>query len=268
MDFYAVREGREPGIYFSWDECQKQTSRFSGAVFQKFSSYEDARMFVEETGIRPVEPVKDKFNPSSGNCFEADPNIRYFQASWENSTARGCDNTFSSIEEVEVYIKVKSMEDGEAKWKLCFPNYVKGATEHYSRGGLERNTCRAGLMAIFRALEGKPDPKAQLLIFSDNEISVKCIKAWNDEWKDENVNLTEEGDLIKKISDKMRNGRYTPILEYINSNSTDTQDNDPIAKDSDQDNQADTGWGDFEPFLSDDEDFSQMFLNKGKGEKH
>ena len=43
MKYYAVRIGRNPGIYHTWDECKRETMGFKGASFKKFSSLEDAR---------------------------------------------------------------------------------------------------------------------------------------------------------------------------------------------------------------------------------
>jgi len=46
MKYYAVKEGRKPGIYLSWDECKKQVNGYSGAVYKSFASKEDAREFM------------------------------------------------------------------------------------------------------------------------------------------------------------------------------------------------------------------------------
>lgn len=40
--FYVVWEGRSPGIYDSWEECQAQVEGFPGAKYKSFSSQEDA----------------------------------------------------------------------------------------------------------------------------------------------------------------------------------------------------------------------------------
>ena len=45
-NFYAVRVGITPGIYKTWDECSKNTSKFPGAVFKGFESYEEAEAFI------------------------------------------------------------------------------------------------------------------------------------------------------------------------------------------------------------------------------
>lgn len=44
--FYAVKEGREPGIYTSWPEAQAQVSGFAGAVFKSFPSKADAESYL------------------------------------------------------------------------------------------------------------------------------------------------------------------------------------------------------------------------------
>ncbi len=40
--FYVVWEGNEPGIYFSWKECQKQINGFDKAVFKSFPDFNSA----------------------------------------------------------------------------------------------------------------------------------------------------------------------------------------------------------------------------------
>ena len=36
MKIYAVRVGRTPGLYSSWEECKQQVNGYPGAVFKKF----------------------------------------------------------------------------------------------------------------------------------------------------------------------------------------------------------------------------------------
>ncbi len=44
--FYAVKVGREPGIYKTWAECQKQTSGFPSAVFKSFTTMAQAEEYM------------------------------------------------------------------------------------------------------------------------------------------------------------------------------------------------------------------------------
>ncbi|XP_056420082.1 ribonuclease H1-like [Hyla sarda] len=44
--FYAVRRGRQPGVYNSWDECKDQVSHYPYASYRKFPTYEQAQHFT------------------------------------------------------------------------------------------------------------------------------------------------------------------------------------------------------------------------------
>lgn len=44
---YAVRVGRKPGIYHTWDEAKAQVDGFKGPVFKGFTSMEEAEAFMK-----------------------------------------------------------------------------------------------------------------------------------------------------------------------------------------------------------------------------
>ncbi|MDR2649551.1 MAG: ribonuclease H family protein [Clostridiales bacterium] len=44
--FYAVRNGRNAGVYTSWDECRRQITGFSGAVYKGFNTEREALAFM------------------------------------------------------------------------------------------------------------------------------------------------------------------------------------------------------------------------------
>ena len=46
--FYAVANGRKPGIYTTWNECRDQVQGFKKARFKSFMDMESAREFVEK----------------------------------------------------------------------------------------------------------------------------------------------------------------------------------------------------------------------------
>ncbi|WP_425539560.1 ribonuclease H1 domain-containing protein [Microaceticoccus formicicus] len=46
--YYAVKVGKTPGIYETWEECQKQVKGFSGAVFKSFKLKRDAENYILE----------------------------------------------------------------------------------------------------------------------------------------------------------------------------------------------------------------------------
>ena len=44
--YYAVRCGRKPGIYYSWDICKKVVDGYPGAKYKSFKTKEEALAFV------------------------------------------------------------------------------------------------------------------------------------------------------------------------------------------------------------------------------
>lgn len=56
--FYAVKAGRKPGIYLSWDACKAQITGFSGAVYKGFETEDEARLFLSDSRIEK-EPSED-----------------------------------------------------------------------------------------------------------------------------------------------------------------------------------------------------------------
>lgn len=53
--FYAVKIGRNPGIYCTWDECFEQVNKFPGAKYKAFASYPEAEEFMNKDSINTVE---------------------------------------------------------------------------------------------------------------------------------------------------------------------------------------------------------------------
>lgn len=58
--FYAVRQGRKTGIYYTWDECKQQVTGYSGAVYKGFTLQKDAEDFLNNN---EKEIIKDNTNP-------------------------------------------------------------------------------------------------------------------------------------------------------------------------------------------------------------
>ena len=50
--YYAVKEGRRPGVYTSWDQAKAQVDKYPGAVHKKFNCLSDAQTFVGDPSAR------------------------------------------------------------------------------------------------------------------------------------------------------------------------------------------------------------------------
>ena len=77
MKFYAVRKGRQPGVYTTWPACENQVKGFPGAVYKAFSTKAQALAFVGEslpdaTVLPPAEtlPTTDAIHVwVDGSCL-------------------------------------------------------------------------------------------------------------------------------------------------------------------------------------------------------
>ena len=46
--YYAVKKGRQTGIFSTWEECQSMVNGYKGALFQSFSSMSAAKNYLKE----------------------------------------------------------------------------------------------------------------------------------------------------------------------------------------------------------------------------
>lgn len=75
--FYAVKRGRQTGIFTSWDECYAQVGGFAGAVHKSFASLQEAKLWL--FGSNEMEPLfadepmpTEKRTPSKTNSMHED----------------------------------------------------------------------------------------------------------------------------------------------------------------------------------------------------
>ena len=46
MNYYAVKKGRNPGNYTSWDSCLKEVKGYSGSIYKSFKTKEEAKAYM------------------------------------------------------------------------------------------------------------------------------------------------------------------------------------------------------------------------------
>jgi ribonuclease H-related protein len=65
MKFYAVRKGRVPGIYSTWDSCAAQVKGYPGAVYKSFKTQDEARLFMDGQGTPSLPRTESGPSPAS-----------------------------------------------------------------------------------------------------------------------------------------------------------------------------------------------------------
>ena len=73
VKYYAVKIGKVPGIYRTWDECKKMVDGFPNARYKSFLTLEEAKNFVgdqmQETDLKELDAyvfVDGSFNVATG----------------------------------------------------------------------------------------------------------------------------------------------------------------------------------------------------------
>ncbi|MDR3652940.1 MAG: ribonuclease H family protein [Paludibacter sp.] len=76
--FFVVWEGKEPGIYRSWDECKRQIHGFEGAIYKGFATEAEAREAMVSPcwdyigkNAKAKKPTKDEIDKFGTPNFES-----------------------------------------------------------------------------------------------------------------------------------------------------------------------------------------------------
>ena len=63
MPFYAVANGRDVGVFLSWDECNNSVKGYKNASYKKFDNREQAEEFIQASQQNAVVEKVDDFVP-------------------------------------------------------------------------------------------------------------------------------------------------------------------------------------------------------------
>ncbi|MDD7306214.1 MAG: ribonuclease H family protein [Peptoniphilaceae bacterium] len=147
MKYYAVRKGKNPGIYTSWDLCKDQVHGYKGAIYKSFTSKKDAENFLESKEEKPQIDEKTA--------------IAYVDGSYKQK-----DHSYGSG---VVYLTEKGGEEFYQRFDDSFSIYRNVAGE-----------VKASALAIKKAIK---DGKNKIYIHHDYQ----GVSSWADgEWKTNN----------------------------------------------------------------------------------
>ena len=72
--FYAVRKGKKPGIYSTWDECKNQVNGFPGAEYKSFKTKSEANAYMGLS--QPAKNIAPKITKSGSITLYSDGGSR------------------------------------------------------------------------------------------------------------------------------------------------------------------------------------------------
>lgn len=104
MKVYAVRKGRQTGLFETWDECKEQVSGFPGAEYKSFQSYDEAEDYLslkKRSGIQAdlTAYVDGSYNPSTRE-FSYGVVIIYPDGSLKKFSAKSADRSLADMRNV------------------------------------------------------------------------------------------------------------------------------------------------------------------------
>lgn len=164
---YAVRKGREIGIFDTWAECQKQVTGFSGAEYKSFTAREEALQFIE--GIEGNK-ASEKSPVQKGTGFGETIASEYSLSLDENTAIAYVDGSFDKISGDFSYGMV-ILYQGEER-TFCQRMQDKELAQMHNVAGEIK-----GAEAAMRYAAANEIPK--LIIYHDYEgIAKWCNGAW------------------------------------------------------------------------------------------
>ena len=221
MPFYAVRIGKIPGIYNTWDECKAQVMGFKGAIYKKFMKQQDAQKFIDNTSTT--------YNTSSSSSNS-------FKSCTQKKKKKNHKVYVKKPNTLYIFTDGSSVGNGSRDSIAGYGIYIPEPFEHQikMRGSLPKGTTNnyAELKAILDALrlhdynelrsnsQNTENPINHIVITTDSEYSINCITKWAAKWEKNGWCSSQGGqvknkEVIHKIWKLYK--EYKPEFLHINS---------------------------------------------------
>ena len=139
VKYYAVKEGRVPGIYLSWDDCKKQVMGYSGAVYKSFSSETEAKAFINpEQSTEPTADTTRAIAYVDGSYLHAERRFSYGAILlWQGEQMQFC-QAFSDAELAAMRNVAGEIKGAEFIMRYCVEKKIPAVDIYYDYEGIEK----------------------------------------------------------------------------------------------------------------------------------
>lgn len=187
--YYVVWEGRQKGVFSSWDVCKESVTGFQGAVYKSFESYDEA--------IRAYESLskKDIFKQNIKTDFKTQQNVDIIRDSIAVDAA--CSGNPGDMEYRGVYVKT-----GQEIFKL---------------GPFKDGTNNVGeFLAIVHGLAYLKQRNISVPLYSDSITAISWVRKKMCNTKLEaTADNTQLFELIERAEKWLQSNNFsTPILKW------------------------------------------------------
>lgn len=137
--YYAVRVGREQGIYESWAACQKQISGFSGAVYKGFGTREEARAFIEMGGSVQETIEKPRAVAYVDGSYDASSKaFSYGMVLFHDGKELHFSERFDDSGLAQMHNVAGELKGAEAAMRYCLENDIPDITIYHDYEGIAK----------------------------------------------------------------------------------------------------------------------------------
>lgn len=166
---YAVRNGRQTGLFTTWAECQKQVTGYAGARFKGFTSAEEAMRWLSGDDCADSHTAQ-----SSGHrLFHGEKVPRLHQ-----------EQPADTDQDYIIYTDGSCLRnpDGPGGWAMVARTIATGAVSEQSGGHSSTTNNRMELTAAIKALQWAP-AGSRVALYTDSQYLKNGITRWLAAWK-------------------------------------------------------------------------------------
>ena len=168
---YAVKVGRQTGLFNTWAECEAQVKGFMGAKFKGFMTAQEAMAWLAgtEAAARPVP--QSLFGAEAGGS--------------RKSVAEPRQSAFVGEADYVIYTDGSCLRnpDGPGGWAAVLTHQATGEVQELSGGDHSTTNNRMELMAAIKALSAVPEG-AKIALYTDSQYMKNGFtKHWLEGWK-------------------------------------------------------------------------------------
>ena len=190
--YYAIKNGRSPGIYRSWDEAKRQVVGFPHAIYKKFKTESEANAFLSPPQVTQTSQPSGYLNCfTDGSCFN-----------------NGTSSAFGG-------------------YAVVWPEHPEYDFAASVPPPCTNNICE--YLAVLKAFEIADqidkDKKRVFVIHTDSELLYKTVTLWMSTWKQNNwmkrgkqevANL----ELVKQLDEAMLQ-RPNTVVKWVKAHASD-----------------------------------------------
>lgn len=166
---YAVRKGRQTGLFTTWAECQKQVTGYAGARFKGFTNAEEAMRWLsgdDTAGSHTAQPAgRRQIHAVKGPRLSPE-------------------QTTDTDQDYIIYTDGSCLKnpDGPGGWAMVARTTATGAVSEQSGGHPSTTNNRMELTAAIKALQWAP-AGSRVALYTDSQYLKNGITRWMATWK-------------------------------------------------------------------------------------